>query len=187
MVSYLEVIRAVLPRDGFFVREVNQIGFTSWFAFPVYEPRTYVTEAFSGTLGYGFPTALGVKVAFPDTPVICASSDGAFVFSLQELATAVQENIPLVTLVFNNRAFGNVMRDQQLGFEGRLMCSELENPDFVKLAESFGAEAYRVDSPAALKPVLEQAIYATKPVLIEISIPRGSEVSPWDFIHFKRS
>jgi acetolactate synthase-1/2/3 large subunit len=185
MVAYLEVIRQVLPRDGFFVREVNQIGFASWFAFPVFEPRTYVTEAFSGTLGYGFPTALGVKVAHPDKPVVCASSDGGFLFALQELASAVQENINLVTLVFNNNAFGNVLRDQQLGFDNRIMCAELQNPDFVRLADSFGIEAHRADSPAALQPVLTNALAANRPVLIEVPVPRGSEVSPWKFLSFK--
>jgi len=185
MVAYLEVIREVLPRDGFFVREVNQIGFTSWYAFPVYEPRTYVTEAFSGTLGYGFPTALGVKIANPDKAVVCASSDGGFMFAMPELASAVQERINLVTLVFNNNAFGNVLRDQQLGFDNRVMCAELQNPDFVKLAESFGVEAYCATSPAALKPLLKSALAANGPTLIEVPIPRGSEVSPWEFVNFK--
>ncbi len=186
MVSYLEVIREVLPRDGFFVREVNQIGFTSWYAFPVFEPRTYVTEAFSGTLGYGFPTALGVKVAQPNKAVICASSDGGFLFGLQELASAAQEKINLVTLVFNNNAFGNVLRDQQLGFDNRIMCAELQNPDFVKLAEPFGIAAYRADSPEALRPILTRALAESCPVLIEIPIARDSEVSPWEFVSFKK-
>jgi acetolactate synthase-1/2/3 large subunit len=186
MVAYLEVIRQVLPRDGFFVREVNQIGFTSWYAFPVFEPRTYITEAFSGTLGYGFPTALGVKVAHPDKAVICASSDGGFLFALQELASAAQEKIGVVTLVFNNNSFGNVLRDQQLGFDGRIMGAVLQNPDFVKLAESFGIAGYRVNSPAELKPVLAKALSENQPVLIEVTIPPGSEVSPWEFVQFKR-
>ena len=185
MVGYLEVIREVLPRDGFFVREVNQIGFASWYAFPVFEPRTYVTEAFSGTLGYGFPTALGVKVAHPDKAVICASSDGGFLFAPGELASAVQEKINLVTLVFNNNAFGNVLRDQQIGFDHRVMGAELQNPDFVRLAESFGVEAHRVGSPAALKPVLQGGLRANCPVLIEVTVVRGSEVSPWEFISFR--
>jgi acetolactate synthase-1/2/3 large subunit len=184
MVAYLEVIRQVLPRDGFFVREVNQIGFTSWYAFPVFEPRTYVTEAFSGTLGYGFPTALGVKIANPDKAVICASSDGGFLFGLQELASAAQEKINLVTLVFNNSAFFNVLRDQQLGFDNRIMCAELQNPDFVKLAESFGIAAYRAPSPETLRPILTRALAAECPVLIEVPVPRGSEVSPWEFVSF---
>ena len=185
MVSYLEVIRRVLPRDGFFVREVNQIGFASWYAFPVYEPRTYVTEAFSGALGFGFPTALGVKVAHPDKPVVCVSSDGGFLFGLQELASAVQEKINLVTLVFNNNAFGNVRRDQELGFDHRIMCADLQNPDFVKLAQSFGVEAHRAESPQALEPLLANAFQAPSPVLIEVPIPRGSETSPWEFVNFK--
>jgi acetolactate synthase-1/2/3 large subunit len=185
MVAYLEAIRRVLPRDGFFVREVNQIGFASWYAFPVFETRTYITEAFSGTLGYGFPTALGVKIAHPDRAVVCASSDGGFLFALQELASAKQERINVVTLLFNNNAFGNVLRDQQLGFDNRIMCAELQNPDFLKLAESFGVEAYRADSPSALEPLLRIALAANRPVLIEVPVETGSEVSPWEFVHFK--
>lgn len=185
MAGYLEVIRRVLPRNGYYVREVNQIGFASWYAFPVYEPRTYITEAFSGTLGFGFPTALGVKVAHPDKPVVCVSSDGGFLFSPQELATAVQEKINLVTLVFNNSAFGNVRRDQELGFDHRIMCADLQNPDFVKLAQSFGIEAHRAESPQALEPLLSKAFQASGPVLIEIPIVRGSEISPWEFVNFK--
>jgi acetolactate synthase-1/2/3 large subunit len=106
-------------------------------------------------------------------------------FSPQELASAVQEKINLVTLVFNNNAFGNVLRDQQLGFNNRIMCAELQNPDFVKLAESFGVEAHRVHSPAELRPVLHNAFSVAGPVLIEIPIPRGSEASPWEFVNFK--
>ena len=86
--AYLDVIRAVLPRDGFFVEELCQAGFTSYFGFPVYEPRTYVSSGYQGTLGFGFPTAIGVKAAMPDKPVISIIGDGGFMFNVQELATA---------------------------------------------------------------------------------------------------
>ena len=126
-----------------------------------------------------------MKVAHPHKPVLCASSDGGFLFCLQELASAVQEKINLVTLVFNNNAFGNVLRDQQLGFDHRIMCAELQNPDFVKLAESFGMPAYRAESPEALHRPAIEALPANSPVLIELPIPRGSEVSPWELVNFK--
>lgn len=184
-VSYLKVIRDVLPADGFFVDEVSQVGFASWVGFPVYQPRTFVSSGYQGTLGFGFPTALGVKVAFPDRPVISITGDGGFMFAVQELATAVQYGINLVTLVFNNGGFGNVRRDQQEVFDGRLLGVDLFNPDFVKLAESFGVTARRVTSPEALKPELEQALCASAPRVIEIMTPRGSEVSPWEFLHPK--
>jgi acetolactate synthase I/II/III large subunit len=181
-VDYLRVIREVLPRNGFFVDEISQMGFAAMFAFPVYEPRTFVTSGHQGTLGFGFPTALGVKVAFPHRPVVSVTGDGGFMFAVQELATAVQYGINLVTLVFNNQSYGNVFRDQQQQFAGRLLGSELVNPDFVKLAESFGVSASAVSSPAALRPALERALAADRPVLIEVQVPRGSDSDPWRLI-----
>lgn len=183
--AYLDVIRECLPRDGFFVPELSQVGFTSYFGFPVYEPRTYVSEGFQGTLGFGFPAALGVKVAHPGKSVISVTGDGGFMFAVQELATAAQENIALVTILFNNASYGNVLRDQRTGFGNRVIGAVLDNPDFQMLAKSFGIEAYRVASPEALKPVLANAIKAGKPVLIEVEIVQGSEASPWEFIHLK--
>lgn len=179
--GYLNVIRDVLPRDGFFVEEISQAGFTARFGFPVYEPRQYVTCGYQDNLGYGFNTALGVKVANPDKSVVAVCGDGGFMFGVQELATAVRHGINLVTLVFNNRSYGNVRRDQMNVYDGRLLGSDLTNPDFVKLAESFGVAAYRVGSPEALRPVLEKALSADAPVVIEVTVERGSEVSPWPF------
>ena len=181
-VEYLRVIRAVLPRDGFFVDEISQVGFAAMFAFPVYEPRTFVTSGHQGTLGFGFPTSLGVKLAFPRRPVVAVTGDGGFMFAVQELATAVQYGINVVTLVFNNNSYGNVYRDQQQQFQGRLLGSELVNPDFVRLAESFGVNAVAVDSPEALRPVLERALGADRPMLIEVKVPRGTESDPWRII-----
>jgi acetolactate synthase-1/2/3 large subunit len=180
--AYLDVIREVLPRNGFFVEELCQAGFTSYFGFPVYEPRTYVTAGFQGTLGFGFPTAVGVKAAMPGRAVVSITGDGGFMFGVPELATAVQHGIGLVTIVFNNRSFGNVLRDQQRDYEGRLIGAELRNPDFVKLAESFGAAARRTDSPEGLRPILESALNDGEPTVIEVTVERGSESSPWPFI-----
>ena len=182
--DYLATIRDVLPRNGFFVPELSQMGFASWVGgIPIYEPRTYVSEGFQGTLGFGFPTALGVKVANPDKAVVSVNGDGGFMFGMQELATAAQYGIGLITLVFNNKSYGNVLRDQDNGFGGRHVGSELQNPDFVRLAESFGIKGVRVTSPAELKPVLAAAIDADQPILIEIDSARGSEASAWEFVN----
>jgi acetolactate synthase-1/2/3 large subunit len=183
--AYLDVIREVLPRDGIFVTELSQVGFTSYYGYPVYQARTYVTEGYQGTLGFGFPSALGVKVAHPDKPVVSVTGDGGFLFGVQELATAAQYDIALVTLVFNNASYGNVLRDQRTAFGNRVIGAALDNPDFMLLAKSFGIEGHRVASPAALKPVLQKAIKSKRPVLIEIEVPQGNEVSPWEFIHPK--
>jgi acetolactate synthase-1/2/3 large subunit len=180
--AYLDVIREVLPREAIFVTELSQVGFTSYFGYPVYGPRTYVTEGYQGTLGYGFPSALGVKVAHPDVPVVSATGDGGFLFGVQELSTAAQYGIALITLVFNNCAYGNVLRDQKTRYGNRVIGAALDNPDFMLLAKSFGIEGHRVASPAALAPALRKALRAKVPVLIEIEV-RGEEVSPWEFIH----
>lgn len=180
--AYLDKIREVLPRDGFFVEEISQVGFTARFGFPVYKPRQYVTCGYQDNLGFGFNTALGVKVANPDKAVVAVCGDGGFMFGVQELATAVAYGINLVTIVFNNRTFGNVRRDQLTSYDGHLLGVDLANPDFVKLAESFGVTSWRVDSPEELGPVLEKALAADAPVLIEVKQECGTEHTPWPFI-----
>lgn len=181
--GYLRVIRDVLPRDGFFVEEVSQVGFTARMCFPVYAARHYVTCGYQDNLGFGFNTALGVKVANPDKAVVSVSGDGGFMFGVQELATAKQFGIAVVAIVFNNQAYGNVRRDQQTVYGNRLLGADLENPDFVALAKSFGVMAMKADSPEELRGKLAEALDANEPVVIEVSIPRGSDSSPWPFIH----
>ena len=181
--AYLDILRDVLPDNAIVTDELSQVGFASWYGFPVYRPRTFITSGYQGTLGSGFPTALGAKVAHPDTPVVAITGDGGFMFGVQELATAVQFNIGVVTLVFNNNSYGNVRRDQIERFDGRVVASELVNPDFVKLAESFGVAAARVTAPDGFRAALEKALAAGGPYLIDIEVPTGSEASPWPFIH----
>lgn len=180
--SFLNVIREVLPRDGFFVGEVTQTGFLSQVGFPVYEPRTYVTCGHHDTLGFGFPTALGVKVGNPDKTVISITGDGGFQFALQELATARQFGIGLITVLFNNSSYGNVRRDQETRYGGRLIGAELVNPDFNALAEAYGIAAYQCDDAAGLRDTLQTAVASDQPALIEVSIEYGTEASPWPFI-----
>ncbi|MDD1537660.1 MULTISPECIES: thiamine pyrophosphate-dependent enzyme [unclassified Bradyrhizobium] len=181
--AYLDILREVLPANAIVTDELSQVGFASWYGFPVYQPRTFITSGYQGTLGSGFPTALGAKVANPDKPVVAITGDGGFMFGVQELSTAVQFNIGVVTLVFNNNAYGNVRRDQRERFDGRVVASDLVNPDFVKLAESFGVAAARVTAPDQFKAVLEKALSHSGPYLISVEVPRDSEVSPWAFIH----
>ena len=181
--AYLNILRAVLPEDAIVTDELSQVGFASWYGFPVYQPRTFITSGHQGTLGSGFATALGAKVAHPDRPVVAITGDGGVMFGVQELATAVQFNIGVVTLVFNNNAYGNVRRDQRERFGGRVVASDLVNPDFVKLAESFGVGAARVTSPDHFRPALEKALADGGPYLIDIEVPTDSEITPWTFIH----
>jgi acetolactate synthase I/II/III large subunit len=178
--AYLEAIREALPRDGIFCDEITQCGFASWYGFPVYRPRSHINCGYQGTLGYGFATALGVKVAHPDKPVVAIAGDGGFMFNVQELATAVQYKIGLVTVIFNSNSFSNVKRQQQEWFGNRIIASDLVNPDFVKLAQSFGAAGLRVNSPQDLRAALRKAFAEPGPAIIEV--PVGQMASPWEFI-----
>ena len=178
--SYLEVIRKELPDDGILVDEITQVGFASWFGFPVYNPRSLVTCGYQGTLGYGYATALGAKVAHPDKPVVALAGDGGFMFNVQELATAAQYNIGLTVIVFNNGKFGNVRRHQEEWYNGRFIGSKLQNPQFAKMAETFGVAGYTANSPETLQVALKRAIAEGAPALIEVEV--GEMGSPWQFI-----
>ena len=168
--TFLKVIREELGEDGIFVDELTQIGFTSRIVMPVYQPRTFISTGYMGTLGYGFPTALGVKVARPNVPVIVVTGDGGFMFGVQELATAVQQRIGLITLVFNNNQYGNVQQMQKNLYGNRVIASDLHNPDFVKLAESFGAQGLRAETAVQLRDAIRRGQATDLPTLIEIPV-----------------
>lgn len=168
--SYLAVIRNALGEDGIFVDELTQVGFASRITLPVYHPRTFISTGYMGTLGYGFPTALGVKVARPDVPVVSVTGDGGFMFGVSELATAVQHDIGLVTVLFNNNQYGNVQQMQRELYGNRVIATDLVNPDFVALSESFGAEAFQVSSPAELAVALPKAIESGRPSVVEVQV-----------------
>ena len=159
------------------------MGFTARLGFPVYGPRQYVTCGYQDNLGFGYDTALGVKVANPTKAVVSISGDGGFLFGVQEMATAVHHRINVVSIVFNNNAFGNVRRDQQTNYQGRYIGAALSNPDFVRLGESFGLASFRATTPDQLRVVLAQALELDAPCLIEVPVETGSESSPWPFIH----
>lgn len=178
--DYLAAIRAALPDDGYFVDEITQTGYASWISFPVFEPRHLVTCGYQGTLGYGYATALGVKVAHPDKAVVNVCGDGGFLFTANELATAAQYNIGLVTVLFNNNKFQNVQRQQKEWFGGRIIGSDLKNPDFVKYVESFGVAAYRARTPDELSALVAACLARGAPAVIEVSA--GDMASPWPFI-----
>jgi acetolactate synthase I/II/III large subunit len=184
--AYLAAIRAELPEDGIFVDEVTQVGFAARLAFPVYRPRTFISPGYQDNLGYGFATALGAQDARRDVPVVAITGDGGFMFTATEMATAIRHRIPLVTILFNDGAFGNVRRIQEESYGKRLIASDLANPDFVAFAESFGATAMRAKGPAELRRALKTAIARRDgPTLIEV--PVGPMPSPWEFILMGRA
>jgi acetolactate synthase-1/2/3 large subunit len=184
-IAFLDAIRAELPEDGIFVDEVTQMGFAARIAFPVYKPRTFLSPGYQDPLGWGFATALGAQHARPDVPVVAISGDGGFMFTATEMATAIRHRIPLVTIVFNDGAFGNVRRIQQERFGNRVIGSDLANPDFVAFGKSFGAEAIRVKHPDELRQALRHAFaHRDGPTLIEV--PVGAFPSPWEFINMSK-
>jgi acetolactate synthase-1/2/3 large subunit len=180
-IEFLDAMRAELPDDGIFVDEVTQMGFAARIAFPVYKPRTFLSPGYQDNLGWGFATALGVQHARPDVPVLSINGDGGFMYTANEMATAVRHRIPLVAVVFADGAFGNVRRIQEERFGNRLIANDLANPDFVKFAESFGAAAERAKSPEELRAALKRGFERRDgPTLIEV--PVGPLPSPWEFI-----
>jgi acetolactate synthase-1/2/3 large subunit len=183
--AFLDAIRAELPEDGIYVDEVTQIGFVARLAFPVYKPRTFLSPGYQDNLGWGYATALGVQDARRDVPVLSISGDGGFLYTANELATAIRHRIPLVAVVFADGAYGNVRRIQQERYGNRLIASDLANPDFVRFAGSFGAAAERVRKPDELRAALRRAFKRRDgPSLIEV--PVGEFPSPWEFIHMPR-
>ena len=168
----VEDLRAAIPDDGIVVSGTTTVGYMSHMRFDVYEPRTYLGSSYMGTLGFAFPTSLGAKVGRPDRPVVSINGDGGFLFCSNELATAVQYDIPVVACVFNDGAYGNSNRDQRERFKGREYATELRNPDFAKLAEAFGADGIKVSHMDQAGDALREAIANNRPTVLEVPIPR---------------
>jgi acetolactate synthase-1/2/3 large subunit len=184
VMGFLRAIRAALPADGIFVEEVTQIGFATRLAFPVFRPRTFHSPGYQDTLGWGYGAALGVQAACPGRKVVLATGDGGFMYQATELATAMRHKIPLVVVVFDDGAFGNVRRIQAERYGNRLIASDLTNPDFVAYAKSFGMAAFKATSPDELEAALQGAFALEAPALIHV--PVGALPSPWDMILLPR-
>ena len=182
--GWIEAIRAALPEDGILVEDLTQIGYVSRIAFPVYGPRQYISSGYQGTLGMSLPVALGAKVACPGRPVVAIAGDGGFMYNVQELATAVQHGIAVVTVVFDDGAYGNVRRMQRQLYGNRIIASDLRNPDFVQLASSFGMAARQVRGPDDLAEALADALSRDEPALLTAKV--GEMPDPWPYIHLPR-
>ncbi|MCC6777298.1 MAG: TPP-binding protein [Hyphomicrobiales bacterium] len=179
-VGYLRAIRDVLPDNGVLIDELTQVGYSARCAYEVRLPRSFISSGYQGTLGWSLAAGLGAKHALGDVPVVSLNGDGGFMFNVQELATAVRHRIPIIAIVFNDGAYGNVRNMQKSLHGNRLIATDLANPDFVQLAESFGIAGRRVHNPEGLRQALERGIAANEPTLIEV--PVGDMPSPWQFI-----
>ena len=173
----LRELRAFLERDALVVGSAGHAQAQLFQEFPAYEPRTHISTGAFSTMGFCLPASIGAKLAFPQRQVVGVMGDGDFLMTCQELATAVQYNIPIVCFLLNNFGWLSI-RDLQIHHYGEERTigtefrkserAELYNPDFVKLAESFGAYGERVEDPDGVKGALGRAFEAKRPAVLEI-------------------
>jgi acetolactate synthase-1/2/3 large subunit len=169
--SIIKSLRAGTPENTILVAGMTQIGYYSRPFWPVYEPRTYLSSSYSGNLGYAYPVALGAKVARPDRPVVAVAGDGGFLFNAQELSTAARHRINVVAVVFNDDSYGNVARDLDESWGGQY-GAELQNPDFMKLADAYGVVGLRARQPTDVGRLVREAIELDRPALVEVPVGR---------------
>ncbi len=182
IMAYLRALRAAIPDDGILVNELTQVGYLARSMYPVYVPGTFITPGYQGTLGYGFPTALGAAVGNPDRPVVSINGDGGFGWAMQELATLRKYDLKVAVVVFVDGHFGNVRRLQEEQF-GAPYASDLKNPAFDRLAAAFDVPYARADSAETLQRVLQGALKERSPILIEA--PVGPLPSPWGLMRLQ--
>ncbi|MCL6612152.1 MAG: biosynthetic-type acetolactate synthase large subunit [Peptococcaceae bacterium] len=176
-----QVIREIYNVTGGKARITTEVGQHQMWAAHYYtftRPRSFISSGGLGTMGYGFPAAIGVQVACPDEVVFDIAGDGSIQMNIQEMATAVNYNLPVNVAILNNGFLGMVRQWQELFYNRRYSYTELINPDFVKLAEAYGAVGLRVDKAADLKPALEQAVRTNRPVVLDFIIDREDNVLP---------
>ncbi|WP_052890336.1 thiamine pyrophosphate-binding protein [Thermogemmatispora carboxidivorans] len=174
VMPWLEALRTALPREGIVVADMTMAGYAAAQAFPVYEPRSFIHASELCSIGTGLPLALGAQLAAPQRPVVALCGDGGFLQNVGELATAAQERIPVVTLVFNDASYTAVKNDQLQRFPGRSIATTLVPPDFVSLARAFHIEGQRVETPEELARSLHARLALppeeTRPLLIEVPL-----------------
>ena len=174
----VECINELYP-DAIITTEVGQNQMWAAQYFNCTRPRRFITSGGLGTMGYGFPAAIGAKVGVPDATVIDIAGDGSFQMNSQELATAVQNNVPVVVAILNNGYLGMVRQWQELFFERRYSATIIEDSvDFVKLAEAYGAIGLRVKEPEDVKAALKEAVDSGRPCVIDFIVERTENVSP---------
>ncbi|UCF45466.1 MAG: biosynthetic-type acetolactate synthase large subunit [Candidatus Bathyarchaeota archaeon] len=177
--ALLQQLRKLLPEDAIITTEVGQNQMWAALYFNALKPRTFISSGGLGTMGFGFPAAIGAKVACPDRSVVDIAGDGSFRMTEQELATSVMEDIPVTVIVLNNSVLGMVAQWQRMFFKKRYTAVELGSvPDFVKLAEAYGAQGFHVESIAEFSKAVQKALKSNVTTVIDVPISSEEDVVP---------
>jgi acetolactate synthase-1/2/3 large subunit len=175
----MKILRDCIPSKSIVTTGVGQNQMWAALHFKVLEPRTFITSGGLGAMGFGLPAAIGAKVASPDRPVFNIDGDGSFLMTEQDLATAVSEGLPVISIILKNRALGMVRQWQCLFCNRRYSHTDLGNvPDFVKLAEAYGAEGVMIESYAAFESAVKRSLKAEMPVVMDVPISPDEKVLP---------
>ena len=175
----IETLHKLTNGDAIITTEVGQNQMWTAQFFPFDKPNTFVSSGGLGTMGFGFPAAIGVKCAFPDKHVVDIAGDGSIQMNIQELATAAQYKINVKIVLLNNGYLGMVRQWQELFYEKRYSHTDMTYaPDFVKLAEAFGVVGLRATKPEEVEAVLKQGLALDKPVLMDFRVSREECVYP---------
>jgi len=172
-------IRQLLPEDAIITTEVGQNQMWAAIYLKVYKPRTFISSGGLGTMGFGFPASLGAKVAHPEVPIVDIAGDGSFIMTEQDLATSVEENIPVTVVVLNNSVLGMVAQWQRIFYNRRYFAVNLGRvPDFVKLAEAYGAQGFRVQTLEEFSSAFKKAVRSEVTTVIDVPISPEENVLP---------
>ncbi len=175
----IEKLHEITKGEAIITTEVGQHQMWTAQFYKFTRPRTFVTSGGLGTMGYGFPAAIGAKIGMPGMPVIDVAGDGSIQMNIQELATAVQYNVNVVVAILNNNYLGMVRQWQSLFYGKRYSHTDMSHkPDFVKLADAYGAKGYVVDSEKDVIPVFKEALKSKLPVLIDFHVEEEEDVYP---------
>jgi acetolactate synthase-1/2/3 large subunit len=178
-VSVIKLLRKLLPRETIVTTEVGQNQMWCLRHFKVYGPRTFISSGGLGTMGFGFPAALGAKVACPNVPVVDIAGDGSFGMTENSLATSIEEQIPVIVVILNNRMLGMVAQWHRLFYGRRYIAVELgKTPDFVKLAEAYGAHGISVADYDELAKAVKSALTSDITTVIDVPISPEEDALP---------
>ncbi|MBR4741535.1 MAG: acetolactate synthase large subunit, partial [Desulfovibrio sp.] len=177
--AVVESLRKLTRGEAIIVTDVGQHQMWTAQFYSFTKPRTLLTSGGLGTMGYGLPASIGAQLAYPDKLVIAIVGDGSIQMNIQELITAVSNNLPVKIVILNNRYLGMVRQWQELFYNRVYASTNMEaQPDFVKLAEAYGAEGYRIDSYETMDAILETALSSAKTSVIDVRVEREENVYP---------